>query len=68
MSGLQFQKHPDGEGGYVVMEGTKILGTVWYAQDCLCWYTNRDPKASRPDRNLGSFGSKNLAAAALETK
>lgn len=65
MPSLKLQRHPDKQSGYLVKQGSRELGVIWYAYDCRCWFANADAKATRPDWSLGSFKTKKSAAQAL---
>lgn len=69
MTKLKIKRTKDGAPGYVVSLGNTILGVVWYARNCGCWYANPDPTKTSPSYSacLGSLDSKEEAAEGLCT-
>ena len=64
---LRFNRAKDGAPGYTVHLGKAVLGVVWYARDCRCWYASPDPTETKPSYSacLGSKDSKKAAAEGL---
>ena len=67
---LRYKRCTDGAPGYVVRLGEDIIGVVWYARECGCWYANPDPSGTRPShtQGLGSFPKRDKAGEGLRKR